>query len=63
MQNDWLKIKSCFTQMSAAPDQMPTGCKNRRELAVKAARVMKPRADSMVIRRLASRIMFVAFGE
>lgn len=63
MHNDWLKIKSCFTSMREAPEEPPKSCKTHQDLARAAAKFMKPRGDAMTIRKLASRVQFIAFGE
>lgn len=62
MQDQWLKIKQCFTQMQSAPDQPPPRCQTPQQLAMAAAKFMKPRADQGTHRKLAERIKFICFG-
>jgi hypothetical protein len=63
MDKDCQKIKQCFTSMREAPDEDPQGCKTHQQLSKAAAKFMKPRADAMTLRKLTSRIQFIAFGE
>ena len=63
MQDQWLKIKQCFTQMREAPDQPPAKCQTTQQLAMAAAKFMKPRQDVVTQRKLAQRIKFICFGE
>lgn len=63
MQDQWLKIKQCFTAMQTAPDQPPAKCQTTQQLAILAAKFMKPRQDLASQRKLAKRIEFICFGE
>jgi hypothetical protein len=63
MQEAWLKIKQCFTQMQLAPEQPPAKCQTNKQLAMAAAKFMKPRQDLATQRKLAKRIEFICFGE
>jgi hypothetical protein len=63
MNSDWLKIKGCFKAMQEAPDEPPKTCRTHNDLARAAAKFMKPRGDALAIRKLASRVQFIAFGE
>ena len=63
MQDQWLKIKQCFTQMQSAPDQPPPRCQTPQQLAMAAAKFMKPRQDLATQKKLARRIEFICFGD
>lgn len=63
MQADWLKIKQCFVQMQQAPDQPPKSCKTKKDLALAAAKLMKPRQTREAQHKLAQRIEFICFDE
>lgn len=63
MNEDWLKIKECFTAMAGASDFPPRFEMTRKQMSIAAARYMKPRSDATAIRKLSERIMFICFGE
>ena len=63
MQEKWLKIKQCFTQMHLAPDEPPAKCQTTQQLAMAAAKFMKPRQDLATQKKLARRIEFICFGD
>lgn len=61
MENDWLKIKSCFAGLRDV--DMPSGMVTRLQLVKATARLLRPRGDAKVQRVLISRILFICFGE
>lgn len=65
MKEDWLRLKSLFTVLSAMDDNIEVYGKpsTRKELCALAANLAKGvRASALQKRRLAERMMFIAFG-
>lgn len=66
MQEDWLKLKSCFLVLSSMDDNIEVygKPKNRLELCNLAATLAKgARASAGQKRKLAERMRYIAFGE
>ena len=66
MNEKWLKLKSMYTVLSKLDDDLSVygNPKTEQELCNLAASLAKgARANAMQKRKLASRMMFIAFGE
>lgn len=66
MNEKWLKLKSLFTVLSNLDDDLSKygNPRNEQELCTLAATLAKgARANEMQKRKLASRMMYIAFGE
>lgn len=59
----WQKICGLFKALEGAPQEPPMGATTHYQLSLAAAKYMKPKGDKLTIRKLASRVQFIAFGE